>query len=1039
MDTYLLFLFICLLQTALIHFHHFSPFEKESNLRAALWGAPVTPRYVAVVVLDVCAGLLLMQLVVGNWLWDIASWLRVLPVWILLTLLTAGFHHFVNDTVIRFPRYQLIAQRTLIALLIGALLVALTLLGLLVAHTAAYDIALTQWLTILPAVFVSAYALAIVVFLARALAFNARLLPVVGNFVHATLSTGMLWRTLTQYQSWLAPPTRSVTVGSWELGVGLSLVALLALAIAFLLRPHERHADAAEPPPLVVSKPERIALTHDLSGQRAVLASPDVRVEVTRVPFSIVVRNTQGDVLWRLADNGITRDWLLFKILSIPILYTGNTMKFKWRIAGQRLEIGDWRLDGDALLIRCGRGNIRIAFHTSNIVRVNIQYPLLKYQALSIAFVEPSNSHYLGFGQRFNKVDQRGEAMYFFVEEGGVGYEWLARKAPLLAPLLHRWFGARGSFPNGEQCTGFPVPFGLITRAVGERCLTNGLFWATYQPSWLTLARETQSVPHALERSRLTVLADHLDLCVCAGPTPLDAIRQYTSLTGQPALPPPWALLPWKTRTGAVVEDDVREDIRKFRELDIPLAQVGIEHWQNVRGSYEFSPEWFPHVDDLVQTARDNGYRVHIWHFPYMNAGAATHLDGVRHGYFIRNRLGLPYQQRIFHGIATVVDYSNPQAARWHGEIVKRAFHARGIQGVMTDYAESVPPDAVLYNGQSGLAMRNAYPVMYCDAMQQAARESLGDDHCIYPRAGYAATQRFVTVQWPGDQDTDWDAGDGLPAAVRAMLNVSMCGFPIHGSDVGGWYDWFTPHTTKELYLRWAEVGAYSPLMRAHGGPMGRNREPWKFDAETVEIYRALSAEHVKLFPYWYTLAQQAARDGTPIIRHPSLVWPDCDALFRVEDAWLIGDALYVAPVIQPGQTQRELLLPPGEWWSLSDSRAVRGPTRITVDAPFGRVPLFLRRGYMLPKFVSAFDTFTNAATAGRSPSPDHRPPTLGRLDDPLEVWLYPSEGEQSFTLFDGTVLHARCTEGGVTTTHNAPIARAVGWLLFGTRLDPSH
>jgi len=107
-----------------------------------------------------------------------------------------------------------------------------------------------------------------------------------------------------------------------------------------------------------------------------------------------------------------------------------------------------------------------------------------------------------------------------------------------------------------------------------------------------------------------------------------------------------------ETNTGAVVEEDVRTDIRKFRELEIPLAQVGIEHWQEIRGSYEFSKQWWHDIDDLVKTAHDNGYKVHVWHFPYMNAGSKTHYEGVQKGYFIRNRLGLPYHQRIFHGIA---------------------------------------------------------------------------------------------------------------------------------------------------------------------------------------------------------------------------------------------------------------------------------------------------------------------------------------------------------------------------------------------------
>ncbi|MBU1877584.1 MAG: hypothetical protein KJ734_01425, partial [Chloroflexi bacterium] len=595
--------------------------------------------------------------------------------------------------------------------------------------------------------------------------------------------------------------------------------------------------------------------------------------------------------------------------------------------------------------------------------------------------------------------DQRGEETYLLVEEGGFGY------GPL-APILKHVFGARGSFPNGEQCTGFPVPFFLTSREQGA---TIGLFWNTYQPSWASIARDGVT--------RLTILDDCLDVYLCAGPTALDAVRQYTDLTGRSDPPPPWTLLPWKTRTGPVTEDDTREDLHRFRELDIPLAHVGIEHWQEVRGSYEFSPQWYPHIDDLVAEARATGCRITVWHFPYMNAGSAAHREGVRRGYFLQNRLGLPYQQRIFHGIATVIDYSNPHAAAWHEAIVRKEFYERGFQGAMTDYAESVPPDCVCYNGQPGLALRNAYPVLYVQAMQRAARDVLGDDHIIYPRAGYAASQRFITLQWPGDQDTDWDDGDGLPAAVRAMLNASICGFPVHGSDIGGWCDWYTPATTKELFLRWAEVGTYSPLMRAHGGPIHRNREPWKFDAETVDIYRALSEEHVRLFPYLYSLACEASRTGAPLVRHPALLWPHVPELYAVEDAWLLGEALYVAPVVRPGQTQREVVLPPGEWWSLNEGRPVRGPAHVVVDAPFGQVPRFLRRGYILPRFARAFDTFDEAPGA-----------RVGHLNDELEVWLYPAEGASSFTLFDATELRAE-VHGDKVSFSTGP--RRAAWRIY--------
>jgi hypothetical protein len=145
---------------------------------------------------------------------------------------------------------------------------------------------------------------------------------------------------------------------------------------------------------------------------------------------------------------------------------------------------------------------------------------------------------------------------------------------------------------------------------------------------------------------------------------------------------------------------------------------------------------------------------------------------------------------------------------------------------------------------------------------------------------------------------------------------------------------------------------------------------------------------------------------------HPSLLWPGQPELYQVEDAWMIGEALYVAPVVRQGQTAREVILPPGEWWALNEGKPVRGPARIVAEAPFGQVPRFLRRGYILPRFVSAFDTLDDVSTA-----------RVGHLGDDLEVWLYPAKAQAFFTLFDGTVL---------TRDAELPGPRRVSWRIFG-------
>lgn len=306
----------------------------------------------------------------------------------------------------------------------------------------------------------------------------------------------------------------------------------------------------------------------------------------------------------------------------------------------------------------------------------------------------------------------------------------------------------------------------------------------------------------------------------------------------------------------------------------------------------------------------------------------------------------------------------------------------------------------------------------------QAADEAVRrvkEDYVIYPRPGFTGMQRLVALQWPGDQNTDWSQSDGLPTAVRAMVNVSMAGLPVHGSDIGGWHDIVSPPTDKELFLRWAELGAYSPWMRAHGGFLHPVREPWRFDGETVTIYRRLAEAHTRLFPYLYSWAVRASQTGEPIVRHPSLLWPEEEVWYGVEDEYLLEDALLVAPVIEQGATARDVRFPPGRWRHI-DTGVVYEREVARVPVPLGQPPVFLRQGEILPTFTEVFDTLEVAS------DPSVR---VGSVGADLTVHWF-AGGSDEMDLFDGTRLAASEGAEGIDLVVEGRVERRITWQVYG-------
>jgi alpha-glucosidase len=191
-----------------------------------------------------------------------------------------------------------------------------------------------------------------------------------------------------------------------------------------------------------------------------------------------------------------------------------------------------------------------------------------------------------------------------------------------------------------------------------------------------------------------------------------------------------------------------------------------------------------------------------------------------------------------------------------------------------------------------------------------------------------------VATGWPG-----------LRASLALVLGLGLCGVPYSGPDIGG----FDGTPSPELYLRWFQLGAYLPLFRTHSAIDAGRREPWEFGPEVLEHARAALTERERLHPYFVTLAHLARLTGAPYVR--PLWWgaPRDRALRECEDAFLLGDALLVAPVLEPGTDRRAVRLPRGRWYDTATGRAYDGPRQVVVEAPLSRIPVLARAGAVVP------------------------------------------------------------------------------------------
>ena len=439
--------------------------------------------------------------------------------------------------------------------------------------------------------------------------------------------------------------------------------------------------------------------------------------------------------------------------------------------------------------------------------------------------------------------------------------------------------------------------------------------------------------------------------------TPARVLHTWAMLTGAPALPPSWALGHHHARWGFGGEQEVRRIVAGYQERDLPLDAVhlDIDHFDGHR-VFTVDQDEFPKLPVLAEDLRRDGIRLVSIVDPAVKAepGNAVYYSGSAEDAFVRDASGQLVRGVVWPGESVYPDFTHARVRSWWGRMYAERL-GQGFAGFWHDmneptsftaFGESTLPRSARHalegHGGDHREAHNVYALCMARAAYEGLRELAPEERpFIFSRSGWAGMQRYGGT-WSGDVATGWP---GLRASLSLVMGLGLCGVPYSGPDVGG----FDGSPSPELYLRWFQLGAYLPLFRTHASLRAGRREPWEFGADVLAHARVVLVERRRLLPYFMTLAHLARRTGAPDVR--PLWWgaPEDRALRDCEDAFLLGDCLLVAPVLDPGADRRAVQLPRGRWYDTVTEQAYEGPCQVLIDAPLSRIPVLARAGAVVP------------------------------------------------------------------------------------------
>jgi alpha-glucosidase len=450
--------------------------------------------------------------------------------------------------------------------------------------------------------------------------------------------------------------------------------------------------------------------------------------------------------------------------------------------------------------------------------------------------------------------------------------------------------------------------------------------------------------------------------------TPANVLRDYTDLTGHAPLPPLWALGNQQSRWSYYPEARVREVARGFRESKIPadVIYLDIDYMDGFR-VFTWNRERFPDPSKMIADLREQGFRTVVIIDPgiKVDPNYFAYKEGQAGGHFVKNADGSELHASVWPGVCAFPDFTDARAREWFGSLYKKNLD-EGIAGFWNDMNEpgvflsDETPKPDIYHhpmktfpldakhagdGAQGTHARfhNVYGMQMARSTFEGLKRLRPDARpFVLTRAGYAGVQRYSAV-WTGDNVASWDH---LRLSIPMLLNMGVSGVPLIGSDVGG----FSGNPSPELYARWLQAAALTPFLRSHSEAASKPHEPYSYGEELTKINRASVELRYQLLPYLYSLFHEHTRTGAPVMRPLWFEYPDDPRTYTIEDEYLVGRDLLVAPIVRESATTRGVYFPAGsnwvDWWT---GKTYEGGKDAEIEAPLDRLPLFARAGAIIP------------------------------------------------------------------------------------------